>query len=66
MSLFHRKNQETIEAAKASIERAEHSLSTANRQFPTVESLVNTVKDRRERNGFGDDFSITMTPRKAH
>lgn len=61
-----RASTESIDRAKDSIERADQSLAEANAQRSKVDLLVNTVKSRRERNGFGEDFTIALTPRKAH
>lgn len=63
--IFRRKTDEAVVRAQDSINRADLSLLAANEQRPKVESLVNTIKSRRERNGFGDDFTIALTPRKA-
>lgn len=53
-----------IDAAKADTREASAALESAQRQGSRVESLADTIRARRERNHFGRDFQITLTPRR--
>jgi hypothetical protein len=48
----------------ASSERADRAAKEQQKRLPKVESIVNYLQERRERNGFGEDFTIAMTPRR--
>lgn len=56
--------RQQIEAAKADTAQASEALESARRQGLTVESVAQTIRERRERNHFGRDFQITLTPRR--
>lgn len=55
--------QETIQAQE-SRSRANQTRALLEDQRGWVESIVSTVSDRRKRNGFGGEYSISTTPRK--
>lgn len=54
-----------IDEARESRLRGEQAVTHVQSQWPAVESLVSTIRQRRERNGFGDDYRITLQTRKS-
>lgn len=44
---------------------AEESLAETRSRQPHVNALTSFLKDREDRNGFGEDFEITLIPRRA-
>lgn len=55
--------QEAKAEASAGLAEAREAHEAAARRRPWVESLADTVQERRGRNGFGHDFAISVTPR---
>lgn len=39
------------------------ALQAEKRRQPRIESLVSYLQERREQNGFGEDFTISQIPR---
>lgn len=56
--------RQQIETAQADTELAREAQAQASRQGDKVESLAQTIRERRERNHFGRDFQLTLTPRR--
>lgn len=52
-----------LEAARESLRRADSLSTEVESRRPWVESLASTIADRRQRNGFGEDFQITLARR---
>lgn len=49
--------------AKVTKTQADIALAHVQSQRPRVDSLVSYLVERREQNGFGEDFTIATTPR---
>jgi hypothetical protein len=67
--MWRRKKPDTADI-QAQILDAQHSQANAmealqaeKRRQPRIESLVSYLQERREQNGFGEDFTISQIPR---
>lgn len=56
--------REQIDAAQADTATAREATAAAQRQGSAVESMVQTIRERRERDPFGRAIQITLTPRR--
>jgi hypothetical protein len=61
-----RKKAEHGPNADALIRQAEASLEQTKKQQPHVDRINGWLKDRENRNGFGDDFEYTLKPKRRH
>lgn len=55
-----------VEEAKAERDEAEAQLRRTLQQGFTIARISSYFAERRIKNGFGDDFDITLTPKEKH
>jgi hypothetical protein len=53
-----------IAKSKESATQSHEVRASLEEQRPWVESVVTYLEGRRQRNGFGEDFTIAMTPHR--
>lgn len=58
--------EDDIMAARESRERGTAANKTLDEAVPGLLALAATVRKRRQENHFGQDFTISMTPRKRN
>jgi hypothetical protein len=56
---------ERLRQAQAALGDAERRRDQADEQASRVRSLVSFIFARNERNGFGDDYTIALKPRRS-
>lgn len=68
MWIRRRRDQAPTDVGEARVLRevATHEMRVLKEQAPYVDRLVAVLVERRKLNHFGDDISVTYTPREAH
>lgn len=57
------REREALETLRAQTVPSQDALAAAQRRQPTVESIVGFLIGKREQNGFGQDYRITLVDR---
>lgn len=57
------REREALEALRAQTVSSQNALAAAQSRQPTVESIVGFLVGKREQNGFGQDYRITLIDR---
>lgn len=60
--MFHRKNKHCQKTLQV---RASEAADQLEKQKPKVNNLTSWLEDRKNQNGFGEDFEYTLRPRRA-
>ena len=61
-----RKNQKPGTDPDVLIRKAEASLRKTESQQPHVDRITSWLKQRENKNGFGEDFEYTLRPKRRH